>query len=233
MKSERRFPPPWSVEDIGAAFVVKDGGGQKDPPPRKAAGEQSWETIDIFNGTPDRFWLDAYFVSGTTALHISAARDTRQKVAWPPSNLRLTISPLAPHRQRHPNRVSAPDRASAGMEGPFRVNLHEGGLFNPVSFREIEIKCLIVASRHRGHPRNTQAILSSETETDEGWRIFTLSLIPASDQPPSNYSRKTRRSGSRRTLHGACLSKEFVTPRRDRNLFWRRIARPPSLFSLD
>jgi hypothetical protein len=23
--SERRFPPPWSVEDIGAAFVVKDG----------------------------------------------------------------------------------------------------------------------------------------------------------------------------------------------------------------
>jgi hypothetical protein len=26
---ERRFPPPWSVEDIGAAFVVKDGSGQK------------------------------------------------------------------------------------------------------------------------------------------------------------------------------------------------------------
>jgi hypothetical protein len=23
--SDRRFPPPWSVEDIGAAFVVKDG----------------------------------------------------------------------------------------------------------------------------------------------------------------------------------------------------------------
>ena len=22
---ERRFPPPWSVEDIGAAYVVKDG----------------------------------------------------------------------------------------------------------------------------------------------------------------------------------------------------------------
>jgi len=29
MKSERRFPPPWSVEDIGAAFVVKDSAGQK------------------------------------------------------------------------------------------------------------------------------------------------------------------------------------------------------------
>ena len=25
----RRFPPPWSIEDIGAAFVVKDGSGQK------------------------------------------------------------------------------------------------------------------------------------------------------------------------------------------------------------
>jgi hypothetical protein len=25
----RRFPPPWSVEDTGAAFVVKDGTGQK------------------------------------------------------------------------------------------------------------------------------------------------------------------------------------------------------------
>jgi hypothetical protein len=24
-----RFPPPWSVEDIGAAFVVKDSGGQQ------------------------------------------------------------------------------------------------------------------------------------------------------------------------------------------------------------
>ncbi len=27
--SERRFPPPWSVEDIGAAFVVTDSAGQK------------------------------------------------------------------------------------------------------------------------------------------------------------------------------------------------------------
>jgi hypothetical protein len=25
----RRLPPPWSVEDIDAAFVVKDGSGQK------------------------------------------------------------------------------------------------------------------------------------------------------------------------------------------------------------
>jgi hypothetical protein len=27
--SPGRFPPPWSVEDIGAAFVVIDNGGQK------------------------------------------------------------------------------------------------------------------------------------------------------------------------------------------------------------
>jgi len=27
--AERRFPPPWSVEDIGAAFVMKDSNGQK------------------------------------------------------------------------------------------------------------------------------------------------------------------------------------------------------------
>jgi hypothetical protein len=25
----RRFPPPWSIEDIGAAYVVKDSSGQK------------------------------------------------------------------------------------------------------------------------------------------------------------------------------------------------------------
>jgi hypothetical protein len=25
----RRFPAPWSIEDPGAAFVVKDGSGQK------------------------------------------------------------------------------------------------------------------------------------------------------------------------------------------------------------
>jgi hypothetical protein len=26
--SARRFPAPWSVEDIGAAFIVTDSGGQ-------------------------------------------------------------------------------------------------------------------------------------------------------------------------------------------------------------
>jgi hypothetical protein len=27
--TERRFPPPWSVEETAACFVVKDGAGQK------------------------------------------------------------------------------------------------------------------------------------------------------------------------------------------------------------
>jgi hypothetical protein len=27
--NNRRFPPPWSVEDTGACFIVKDSGGQK------------------------------------------------------------------------------------------------------------------------------------------------------------------------------------------------------------
>ena len=28
-KKGRSFSPPWSIQDLGAAFVVKDGGGQK------------------------------------------------------------------------------------------------------------------------------------------------------------------------------------------------------------
>jgi hypothetical protein len=31
MPSSRRFPPPWSIEDIGAAFVVKGGAGKSWP----------------------------------------------------------------------------------------------------------------------------------------------------------------------------------------------------------
>jgi hypothetical protein len=29
---ERRFPPPWSIEDNGAAFIVKDRSSQAIPP---------------------------------------------------------------------------------------------------------------------------------------------------------------------------------------------------------
>ena len=38
----RRFPPPWSVEDIDAAFVVKDGSGQK-----VAYVYYAWETAAV------------------------------------------------------------------------------------------------------------------------------------------------------------------------------------------
>ena len=44
LMTPRRFPPPWSVEDIDACFVVKDHGGQKlayvyyeDEPGRRSA----------------------------------------------------------------------------------------------------------------------------------------------------------------------------------------------------
>jgi hypothetical protein len=34
-KSERRFPPPWSVEELDACYVVRDHGGASQCRPRK------------------------------------------------------------------------------------------------------------------------------------------------------------------------------------------------------
>jgi hypothetical protein len=44
VSSARRFPPPWSIEDNGVCFIVRDGTGQalgyfyfEDEPGRRAA----------------------------------------------------------------------------------------------------------------------------------------------------------------------------------------------------
>jgi hypothetical protein len=66
MPTNRRFPSPWSIEDTGAVYVTKDGGGKKNPTTERAAGEGLGRLLNIFNNTPDRFWLDAHFVSGMT-----------------------------------------------------------------------------------------------------------------------------------------------------------------------
>jgi hypothetical protein len=46
----RRFPPPWSVEELVACFVVRDNGGQKlsyvyfeDEPGAEIGGENAHE----------------------------------------------------------------------------------------------------------------------------------------------------------------------------------------------
>jgi hypothetical protein len=95
------------------------------------------------------------------------------------------------------------------MEGPFRANLHEGAFSIPFSFREIEIKCRIVASRHLGPQRNTQPITSSETVMGRGWHTSTTKTRQVAARRP-NCSPRTKRGGSRRTLRGCqsfCASK--------------------------
>jgi hypothetical protein len=46
MPAQRRFPPPWTVEDVGAAFAAIDSAGQKlayvyfeDAPGRRSAAK--------------------------------------------------------------------------------------------------------------------------------------------------------------------------------------------------
>jgi hypothetical protein len=85
------------------------------------------------------------------------------------------------------------------MEGLSRAS---GAFSIQICFREI--KCQIVTSCHRGHPRNTQAITSSETVTGWGWRIFISRKKLVGNQQP-NFSAKTRPGASRRTLQG-CLN---------------------------
>src|SRR6266487_5561246 len=55
--AERRFPPPWSVAELDACFIVKDNGGQKlafvyfeNEPGRRAARQ----ALDKRRGAEDR-----------------------------------------------------------------------------------------------------------------------------------------------------------------------------------
>jgi hypothetical protein len=59
MTSPRRFPPPWSVEELDACFVVRDHSGQKlgyfyyeEEPGRRSAAKllshRDWASFQIF-----------------------------------------------------------------------------------------------------------------------------------------------------------------------------------------
>jgi hypothetical protein len=41
--TSRRFPPPWSIEETGACFVVKDSGGQALRPLQILKDEQDYD----------------------------------------------------------------------------------------------------------------------------------------------------------------------------------------------
>ena len=88
---------------------------------------------EILNKSFDRR-PKAHFVSSEINVCASAPISTahycqRNKNDWPRPDIRLR-STRSPYQQRRPNRVSAPDTTSTGMEGPIRANLHEWGLFN-------------------------------------------------------------------------------------------------------
>jgi hypothetical protein len=69
----RRFPPPWSVEDIDAAFAVKDGSGQKlayiyyedEPGRRKCHGAINVPARSRRHHGPPIKWDEIYLVRPT------------------------------------------------------------------------------------------------------------------------------------------------------------------------
>jgi hypothetical protein len=96
------------------------------------------------------------------------------------------------------NRVSAPDgRLAPGWKAPF--------VWDPPNaigalsiLLQIEVRCPIAPSRHRGRPKNTPPIMSSEIVMGRGWRISTTKTNLADGQPPS-YSPKMKLGGWQQT----------------------------------
>src|SRR6516165_9056429 len=68
---QRRFPAPWSVEDIGAAFVVKDSAGQQLAYVSPASGHPSPIANDgLSHPSPIEFRVDNVdnFPQGSAAI---------------------------------------------------------------------------------------------------------------------------------------------------------------------
>jgi hypothetical protein len=83
------------------------------------------------------------------------------------------------------------------MEGLFCVGSPNAiGAFSILL--QIEVRCPIAPSRHRGRPKNTPPIMSSEIVMGRGWRISTTKTNLADDRL-LNYLAKTRRGGLRPT----------------------------------
>jgi hypothetical protein len=59
------------------SFAVQ--AGARASPPRRAAREGLGRLLNILNNTPDRFWLDAHFVSSMTKRWMSVQQTSRAK----------------------------------------------------------------------------------------------------------------------------------------------------------
>jgi hypothetical protein len=90
----RRFPPPWSVEELDACFIVRDHSGQQlayvyfeDEPGRRtapgvhpmSAGRQPWETV-----APA---LAGYSVRGTQRVAAQRADERRRRAGLTASTI--------------------------------------------------------------------------------------------------------------------------------------------------
>ena len=92
----RRFPPPWSIEDIGAAFVVKDSGGHDQTAWRKRYTRHDWR-MTVADNPPREIQtlIDNHIIGFNTQnseLFLSVFGDTA-----------IIIDGIAPYRWLNPN----------------------------------------------------------------------------------------------------------------------------------